>query len=148
MGSSSTARTCGNAAAWVGCCCALMAGSMLMRREFSHPSRPSVTGVIWRSATANYPQSAQYGIGGVETKTKVARPGDVLVIDDDEIMRDLVADWLEAAGYGVRTAGDCPAGLAEVERAEPALIVTDMCMPGPGGDALIRSLKQDHPAVP
>ena len=63
------------------------------------------------------------------------------MIDDDEIMRDLVADWLEAAGYGVRKAADCPAGLAEVERAEPALVVTDMCMPGPGGGAIIRSLK-------
>src|SRR5580765_6838591 len=80
--------------------------------------------------------------------TKMKRPTDVLVIDDDEIMRDLVADWLEAAGYGVRTAGNCPAGLAEVERAEPALVVTDMCMPGPGGGAIIRSLKKDHPAVP
>jgi DNA-binding NtrC family response regulator len=73
---------------------------------------------------------------------------DVLVIDDDEIMRDLVADWLEAAGYGVRKAADCPAGLADVERAEPALVVTDMCMPGPGGGMIIRSLKRDHPAVP
>jgi CheY-like chemotaxis protein len=25
-------------------------------------------------------------------------PADVLVIDDDEIMRDLLGDWLEAAG--------------------------------------------------
>lgn len=70
------------------------------------------------------------------------------MIDDDEIMRDLVADWLEAAGYGVRKAANCPAGLAEVERAEPALVVTDMCMPGPGGGAIIRNLKQDHPAIP
>ena len=76
-------------------------------------------------------------------------PGaDVLVIDDDEIMRDLVADWLAAAGYGVRKAADCPAGLAEVERAEPALVVTDMCMPGPGGGMVIRDLRRAHPAIP
>lgn len=70
------------------------------------------------------------------------------MIDDDEIMRDLVADWLEAAGYGVRKAADCPAGLAEVERAEPALVVTDMCLPGPSGGAIICNLKQNHPAIP
>ena len=62
-------------------------------------------------------------------------------------MRDLVADWLEAAGYGVRKAADGPAGLAEVERAEPALVVTDMCMPGLSGGAIIRALRQDHPAI-
>ena len=84
----------------------------------------------------------------METTNKPGRPPDVLVIDDDEIMRDLVADWLEAAGYGVRKAADGATGLAEVERAEPALVVTDMCMPGLGGGAIIRSLKQDHPAVP
>lgn len=83
----------------------------------------------------------------MEATIKTGRPADVLVIDDDEIMRDLMADWLEAAGYGVRKAADGAAGLAEVERAEPALVVTDMCMPGPGGGAIIRSLKQDHPAI-
>ena len=35
--------------------------------------------------------------------------GDVLVIDDDAILRDLVADWLLAAGYKVRKAADCKA---------------------------------------
>jgi DNA-binding NtrC family response regulator len=70
------------------------------------------------------------------------------VIDDDEIMRELVADWLEAAGYAVRTAADCRTGLAEVEHATPALIVTDMCMPGAGGGAIIRILSQRHPAIP
>ena len=84
----------------------------------------------------------------MDATTKVETPADVLVIDDDEIMRDLVADWLEAAGYGVRKAANCPEGLAEIERAVPALVVTDMCMPGPSGVAIIRNLKQDHPALP
>ena len=74
--------------------------------------------------------------------------GDVLVIDDDEIMRDLVADWLEAGGYGARKAADWPAGLAEIERAAPALVVTDMCMPGPGGVVVIRRLRRVYPAIP
>jgi sigma-B regulation protein RsbU (phosphoserine phosphatase) len=84
----------------------------------------------------------------VNATDKPNSPADVLVIDDDEIMRDLVADWLEAAGYGVRKAADGPAGLSEVGRTEPALVVTDMCMPGPGGGVIIRTLKQAHPGVP
>ena len=84
----------------------------------------------------------------MEAPIKAAGPADVLVIDDDEIMRELVVDWLEAAGYGVRQAADYPEALVEVERAVPALVVTDMCMPGPGGVAIIRHLKQNHPAIP
>ncbi|TMI10566.1 MAG: response regulator [Betaproteobacteria bacterium] len=50
-------------------------------------------------------------------KTRV----EVLVIDDDAIMRELMADWLEAAGYRVRQAGDCGTALAEFKRQAPAL---------------------------
>jgi len=41
--------------------------------------------------------------------------GDVLVIDDDAILRDLVADWLLAAGYKVRKAANCQAALQAIE---------------------------------
>jgi CheY-like chemotaxis protein len=71
----------------------------------------------------------------------------VLVIDDDPILRDLVADWLEAAGYGVRKAGDCTAAIAEFEKATPALVVSDMFMPGPCGVAAIAELKRHCPGV-
>ncbi|MDB5803269.1 MAG: response regulator receiver protein [Betaproteobacteria bacterium] len=72
-------------------------------------------------------------------------PVDVLVIDDDAVMRELVADWLDAAGYRVRKAGDCQSGLAQARRVRPALIVTDMTMPGASGAAAIAKLRQQHP---
>ena len=39
---------------------------------------------------------------------------DILVIEDDPIMREALADWLQAAGYRVRTVPDGSAGLAAV----------------------------------
>lgn len=75
------------------------------------------------------------------------RRSEVLVIDDDAVMRELIADWLEAAGYRARKAGNCLAGLAEAAQAAPGLIVTDMCMPGPSGAAAISKLKEQHPDV-
>ena len=73
---------------------------------------------------------------------------DVLVIDDDAIMRDLVADWLEAAGYRVRKATSCRAWIAQLLGKEsPALIVTDMFMPGPCGSEAIGKLKKRHPGT-
>ena len=71
---------------------------------------------------------------------------EILVIDDDAIMRDLVADWLEAAGYRVRKATSCRAWIEQFFGVKsPALIITDMFMPGPCGVEAIGSLKKKHP---
>lgn len=72
---------------------------------------------------------------------------DILVIDDDAILRDLVTDWLEGAGYRVRKVQDCCAGVAELQRDTPALVVTDMFMPGPCAVDAIRELKREHPGL-
>jgi len=73
---------------------------------------------------------------------------DILVIDDDAIMRDLVADWLEAAGYSVRKATSCRAWIGQLlGQQSPALIVTDMFMPGPCGPEAIAKLKKQHPGT-
>jgi CheY-like chemotaxis protein len=69
---------------------------------------------------------------------------EILVIDDDAIMRDLIVDWLEAAGYRVHKATDCNAACAALERG-PALVVSDMWMPGPCGPAAIAFLKDKSP---
>ena len=81
-------------------------------------------------------------------KTGPKPGGDILVIDDDEIMRDLVADWLEAAGYAVRKASSCGAWIGQLlGQQPPALIVTDMFMPGPCGTDAIAKLKKKHPGT-
>jgi CheY-like chemotaxis protein len=72
---------------------------------------------------------------------------DILVVDDDAILRDLVTDWLEAAGYRVRKAMNCCAAISELDRAQPALIISDMFMPGPCGVEAIAQLKREHPGV-
>jgi CheY-like chemotaxis protein len=75
------------------------------------------------------------------------RRGDILVVDDDAILRDLVTDWLEAAGYSVRRAANCCAAVNELGAQRPALIVSDMFMPGPCGVEAIAQLKREHPDV-
>lgn len=76
-----------------------------------------------------------------------AAGADILVVDDDAIMRDLMADWLQAAGYGVRKAANCVAAEAEARRAAPALIISDMFMPGPCGAVAIQQIKQAVPGI-
>ena len=72
---------------------------------------------------------------------------DILIIEDDAIMREAMAEWLEAAGYGVRKAADGSAGLAAVKLAPPALVITDIHMPGTNGAVVIAELKQEYPEV-
>ena len=71
---------------------------------------------------------------------------EILVIDDDPIMRELMVDWLEAAGYPVHKATDCNSACAALERG-PALVVSDMWMPGPCGAEAIRTLRARHPQL-
>jgi CheY-like chemotaxis protein len=73
---------------------------------------------------------------------------DLLIIEDDAIMREALVDWLQAAGYGVRKAADGNAGLAALKFGAPALVVTDIHMPGTNGAMVIAELKRVYPAIP
>jgi len=72
---------------------------------------------------------------------------DILVVEDDPIMREALTDWLQEAGYGVRAAVDGEAGLAAVKLAVPAVVVTDIHMPRMGGAAVIAELNRDYPQI-
>jgi CheY-like chemotaxis protein len=76
-----------------------------------------------------------------------SHPAEIVVIDDDPILRELLTDWLEGAGYRVRKAADCCAGVEELRRQPPALIVSDMFMPGPCAAEAIAMLKREHPGL-
>jgi CheY-like chemotaxis protein len=78
----------------------------------------------------------------------MAITADILVIEDDAIMREALAEWLLAAGYGVRKATDGSAGLAAVKLAPPALVITDIHMPRTNGAVVIAELKREYPEVP
>ena len=71
---------------------------------------------------------------------------EILVIDDDPLMRDLITDWLEGAVYHVLKATDCSAACTALER-HPALVVSDMWMPGPCGAEAIHWMRQKHPGL-
>jgi CheY-like chemotaxis protein len=79
---------------------------------------------------------------------KTIPPTDILVIEDDAILRAALSEWLQAAGYGVRTAADGAGGLAAVKLAAPALVVTDIHMPGVSGTMVIAELKRGYPEIP
>ncbi len=69
----------------------------------------------------------------------------LLVVDDDELSREVIAMLLEAAGYQVATAESGDAALDRLRNVPPAdlpeAILTDMRMPGTTGAALAEALR-------
>ncbi|GAA3576321.1 response regulator transcription factor [Amycolatopsis ultiminotia] len=68
--------------------------------------------------------------------------GRVLVVDDDETVRDVVRRYLEVAGFTVDLAGDGTAALSRFAARRPDLVVLDVMMPGLGGLEVCRRLRQ------
>jgi CheY-like chemotaxis protein len=67
----------------------------------------------------------------------------VLVVDDDEGVRELIAFLLDRAGYRAVTAADGPEALSVMASAHPDLVVLDMVMPGMSGVSVCGTIHAD-----
>jgi DNA-binding response OmpR family regulator len=72
----------------------------------------------------------------------------LLIVDDDAAITAPLAAFLERSGYDVRVAGDGQAGLEEVARERPDLVVSDVLMPRIDGRELVRRLRASDPWLP
>ena len=72
----------------------------------------------------------------------------ILVVDDEASMRLGVAEVLGRAGYLVSQASNAEDGLAELEKVEHSLVISDMRMPGMGGAGLLRRTRERWPGLP
>lgn len=65
----------------------------------------------------------------------------ILVVDDDEGIRELVAVAAGAEGFKVAAAVNGLDAAAKISAREPDLIITDLMMPGQGGYEFLRGLQ-------
>jgi CheY-like chemotaxis protein len=74
----------------------------------------------------------------------------ILVVDDDDSMRELIRIHLSSAGYEVQTAADAISAGYMVLANPPDLILTDVSMPHMDGFEFIAALKADAtlPRIP
>ena len=73
---------------------------------------------------------------------------DVLVVDDDEDARALLRVLFESAGASVVAAASVRDAIVAIGERAPQIVVTDVGMPGEGGEALVRHLRRhDDPAL-
>ena len=71
----------------------------------------------------------------------------ILIIDDEEMVRDMLRQTLERAGYEVLEASEGGMGLRLFHSHKPDLIITDILMPGREGIETILELHKKAPAA-
>ncbi|MEZ4368781.1 MAG: response regulator [Kofleriaceae bacterium] len=78
------------------------------------------------------------------------RGGRILVVDDDQLVRDSLRRLLAEEGYAVDAAADGADALALVAAAPPDAILLDLMMPGMNGRQFLRALRDDprHSGIP
>ena len=68
----------------------------------------------------------------------------ILVIDDNEDIRQLLTLILENAGFSVLTGIDGPDGLLQAKATKPELILLDAMMPGLTGFEVLEKIRKDR----
>jgi CheY-like chemotaxis protein len=114
------------------------------------------TVTVWLPAAG----SADAGHGGAAGSLAVAEPGSgapgeaktharVLLVDDEALVREVLAEHLEEAGFGVVAAASGTEALALLAAGEAVdALVTDLSMPGMDGLAVIRAAQERRPGLP
>jgi len=68
----------------------------------------------------------------------------VLVVDDESEVREMLATWLETAGYACTQASDAAEALTLVTGGSAEVALVDLTMPGQNGIWLARELRERH----
>lgn len=71
----------------------------------------------------------------------------ILIIDDEEKLRTLLARILQSEGFEVIEAGDCRGGLKKLEQHNIDVVLSDVKLPDGNGVDLLPKIKSAHPLV-
>ncbi len=75
---------------------------------------------------------------------------DILIVDDEEDIRDLISGILNDEGYDTRVAGDSDSALSEIDARRPSLLILDIWLQGSKLDGLeiLEEVKKQHKDLP
>ncbi len=71
----------------------------------------------------------------------------ILVVDDEEDIREICTEVLEGAGYAVRAAASAREAMAVLDDGGIEIVLTDLCMPDASGLELLHHVKDQHRSV-
>lgn len=72
----------------------------------------------------------------------------VLLVDNEPLVRTVLAEVLRQSGFDVRTAGSGTEAVEMAQRATPALVLMDVQMPGLSGWETLERLHETQPDIP
>ncbi len=72
----------------------------------------------------------------------------ILIVDDEVRYRELYMNVLSSAGFETQTAPSAEAALTIIRKHMPAMVVSDVRMPGASGIELLRMAREEHPSLP
>ena len=72
----------------------------------------------------------------------------ILLVEDDDALREALADTLMLGGYDYLEAASAEAALKLLEQESVSMVVSDVNMPGMDGHALLRTLRSQYPQLP
>jgi DNA-binding response OmpR family regulator len=112
---------------------------------YSEPGKGSIFKIYFprvdRAGTVSRPEPAAASESrGTET---------IFLVEDEDVIREMVKEYLESRGYTVHTAGD---GHDAIRRASALpgpidLLLTDIVLPGPNGREVSDALSRSRPAM-
>ena len=82
--------------------------------------------------------------GGVKATPAVDTGETVLVIDDEQLVRDLLVQFLTLRGYRAIGMNEGAEALSMVEQSPPDLILLDLMLPHMSGVEVLRRLREKH----
>ncbi len=72
----------------------------------------------------------------------------ILIVDDDQSIREFLEILLEKEGYHVCSAGSGEEAIQSMRKEDISLVITDVRMPGIDGVTLLKRIKASHPDIP
>lgn len=98
-----------------------------------------------RSVPAGLTSFGGAALGAEETRPLAAT---ILVVDDDDPVRVMLARLLRTQGYEVLQAANAAEARALLEQSPPSLVISDIVMPGESGIELRRGILERWPDLP
>ena len=79
----------------------------------------------------------------VPRKVEMGLTGNIVVVDDDEHIRELASLYLRKEGFAVSVATNGPAAIDAIAREKPSLVVLDLMLPGMSGYEVCKQLRAE-----